>query len=139
MSHWYGGFRADYLDGNWKIRQFLESLGYYNFEGNFDQAISFLQKKKNESENFYLKECTIRQQNCVPDLRWKPNVVVFDDIHIVYGVDEDGSDQLQIWGHRKPNATELEWLENDRLEKESVEKEKRRKQLIELQKEFEVS
>lgn len=140
MNHWMGGFRANYLNGNWEIEQFIEPLGFYNLEGTFDELISFFQKKKTESEKIYLKECTIRQQNCVPDLQWKNNVVIFDKIRIVYGVrGDDGTDEMQIWGYRKPNAIELEWLEKDRLNKESLAKEERRKQFAQLQAEFEKS
>jgi hypothetical protein len=138
MSHWYGDFRANYTNGNWEIHQFIQTLGFYNIEGTFDEVISFLQKKKEECSD-YLKECTIRQQNCVPDLRWKPNVVVFDKIHIVHGASEDGGDEIQIWGFRKPNAIELEWLETDRLNKESLAKEERRKQFDQMKAEFEKS
>jgi len=135
-NHWCFGFHADYLDNHWQIHQFIQSLGFYNLEGDFDVVMNFLQNKKVEVEKIYLNECTIREQNCVPELRYRNNVVIFDKLNIVYGTDGEGSEQLQIWGYRKPNSIELEWLESSRLNQESLEKEERKKQLAKLQEEF---
>lgn len=137
-QHWMKNFQADFLDGEWEIKQILPGyISFHSLYGQFDDVIAFLQKEKTRYfSSFKDGECELNSANCVPSLHYKNNKVNFDQVYIELGVDDEGQTELQVWGKRKPNEIELEWLETDRKNKESDAKEQRRLQLEILKKEF---
>ena len=125
----------------WTVEQKISYLSIYHLEGSFEQAILKLQK---EAE-YYAIGVVLQVYGdyiCRKDAlnrAWvhEDRDLIFNEIYLDLGVDEDGDKQLQIWGRRDATAEEVEILEEYEAESERKHLALEREQFEALKKKFE--
>lgn len=123
-----------------RVQQELESISFYNLEGEYEFVIKWLQNELEDYKKVYSTPKKMRETHYKGGAYadgTSEKTVIFDKFYIVKGQDYEGKDQLQAWGERDLLPEEVEGLKKQRSAAEDQQKEYRRKQYEAFKKEFE--
>lgn len=131
--HEFSNIAYRFENDEWKVEQHIHEFGLGDV-ANFEEMISVLKQEKDECQKFVNSTQTISEHYLIAghDLPYYCELSIqFDALQL-----KGGDGWVEVWGIRSPSQEELEWLENNRAEKDKLELDRQRRLYEELKSKF---